>query len=153
MQQLASDHRGWETTSLESFVQIKPLFDHIEQLRLWAMNEPDKKSFESFCVAAGISSNMQEYLMTEDFMESCIEIARHTSSEIAFRKRFFRYFNAFRMIRYAHDMRDAYYPDVPVLEATKILAERLRFQLPTSSGVEEYLALYRELDKNAIQPG
>ena len=50
------------------------------------------------------------------------EIRRNVSSTEAFRKRLFRWFNAFRFLKFAQFASRNYYPRVPVLEAARDMA-------------------------------
>jgi glycosyltransferase involved in cell wall biosynthesis len=53
------------------------------------------------------------------------EIRDNTTSINQFRKRFFRWLNAFRFMKYMHYMREHGHPDIPVLEAARLLYEHI----------------------------
>jgi hypothetical protein len=150
MHQLDTGDAFWTTTSFSSFEEIKPLFQHVHALRLWAIQNKDEKSFVKCSSTMGMSQRVIDYLLAGDFLEKSIEIANHTSTEDAFAKRFFRYFNAFRMIKYTHYMKDVFYPDVPVFEASAKLASELKLPILSSPGIEELLTIFRQLDKKAL---
>ena len=98
-----------------------------------------------------LSKPMMEYLDKIEFLKNVRLVAEQTTSENAFRKRFFRFFNAFRMIRYMHEMRDLHYPDVPVTDAVcKLLIETgdNGTHLKTE---EDYLLELRKMDKAGYQ--
>ncbi|HUR29801.1 MAG TPA: hypothetical protein VMZ69_00145, partial [Saprospiraceae bacterium] len=66
----------------------------------------------------------------------------------SFQKRFFRYFNAFRMIQYMHYMRDHHHPDVPVMEAvTELFVETGLRPIPEMDG-QDSLEILRQEDRN-----
>jgi hypothetical protein len=68
------------------------------------------------------------------------------ASREAFVKRFFRWFNAFRLMKYTHFARDRFYPDIPVTRAAGWLLNELGISEDASSA-KELLLRYRNLDR------
>ena len=87
------------------------------------------------------------FLYSIDFIAHCRMILEHTNSPASFRQRFFRYFNAFMMIRYMHFMRDHQFPDVPVEMASRELAKEFSLTRRPEEDAEQLLYLFRKLDK------
>ena len=52
-----------------------------------------------------------------------MEIRSNTTNRSAFQKRFYRWFDPFLLMKYAHFSRDRYYSNVPVSAAAKWLLE------------------------------
>jgi hypothetical protein len=81
------------TYQFEAFRSLKILFDHLDSF----FKQP-AEIIESFI------QNLPEYfllfLQEDGFMEKISEINRHTASLSNFRKRFFNYFNAFKIVKY-----------------------------------------------------
>jgi hypothetical protein len=93
---------------------------------------------------------LQSFLEEQDFKGALEEIQRNSASGPAFRKRFWRWFNMFRIMKFLHYAREQGYPDIPVAEAA---AELLRVIDPESKGipsvgldVKKLLLIYRMLD-------
>ena len=77
------------------------------------------------------------------------ELARNTSNDKAFVKRFYAWFNLFMILRFVHYYRDKYEANIPVMEAAKRLLEILG----QKSGSYEAIALlekFREIEKVKI---
>ncbi len=70
-----------------------------------------------------LPASLMAYLEQENFMEKLRELRQHTASARAFEKRFFRWFDAFRAMQFAHFTRDNFYPSVPVELAASWLLE------------------------------
>ncbi|MGB0581120.1 MAG: glycosyltransferase [Limisphaerales bacterium] len=82
---------------LEAFRDLKQLFADV--------NSPTNKS------------PLREFLSEIRFEENLAEIRRQTSNDTAFQKRFFRWFDAFTLMKYVHHARDTKYGAPPVTEA------------------------------------
>ena len=66
-----------------------------------------------------LPSSVQTFLKQEDFSTKISEIQSNTSNEQAFTKRFFRWFDAFKAMKYIHFARDHFYPNLAVKDAVK----------------------------------
>jgi hypothetical protein len=93
---------------------------------------------------------LQSFLESQDFTGALDEIRANSASEAAFRKRFWRWFNMFRIMKFLHYAREHGYPDVPVGEAA---AELLRRIDPEGKGIpsvgtdpKKLLLIYRMLE-------
>ncbi|HUR31527.1 MAG TPA: hypothetical protein VMZ69_08830, partial [Saprospiraceae bacterium] len=143
MQQTKNSGDPWLTTNFQSFREIKILFDSIGEL--WIRRKSKEKGVQKHIPY--LSEGLRAFLHHIDFDVNVQQIAINTSTLISFRKRFFRYFNAFQMIKYMHYMRDRYHPDIHVVTAVKELmaeAGHLTSQEPTA---EDLLKLMRSLDR------
>lgn len=145
MQQIL-EGKIWMTRNFEIFLAIKPLFASIDQVREIILTG---HSSESLMEIAGIRRELFDFLMKENFWTALHEIASNTNSTASFKKRFFRYFNGFQMIRYMHYMRDHYYADVPVEMAAHHLLSVDIAQKDKIEKSEYYLELLRNSDRNA----
>ena len=93
---------------------------------------------------------LQEFLQTQGFEAALMEIRNNSSSPSAFRKRFWRWFNMFRIMKFLHFARERGFPDIPVGEAA---SELLRILDPEHTGIpsvgtdpKKLLLIYRMLD-------
>ncbi|MEM6321708.1 MAG: glycosyltransferase family 2 protein [Bacteroidota bacterium] len=90
--------------------------------------------------------SITDYLASLHFEERLAEIRGNTSNLTAFKKRFFRWFNAFQVMKYAHFARDHFYENIPVTEAARDLLSQLG--IPTvEEDVKRLLITFRKLDR------
>ncbi len=102
---------------------------------------------------------LQEFLESQEFAGALKEIRENCGSYPAFRKRFWRWFNMFRILKFLHFARDHGYPEMPV---EKVAAAFLPQVLPSDSGVKarqadlkaeknelkNLLSFYRSMDRS-----
>jgi len=92
-----------------------------------------------------IPETVQSFLDTIDFKENLINIKKNSKSENHFTEVFFKWFNAFKVLKYMHFARDNYYPDVIVFDgANKLL---VMTENNKKENLIELLELYREWDR------
>ncbi len=100
-------------------------------------------------------SDIDDSLIPEivfDFLESISwknkmnEIRQNSGSKEAFIGRFYHWFDAFLMMKFAHFSRDHKYPNIPVGNASKIVIDILEPSNSLSSNLE-FLTFFREMDK------
>jgi len=92
-----------------------------------------------------IPVTVQEFLNTIDFEENLTKIRKNSKSVAHFNEIFFKWFNAFKVLKYMHFARDKYYPDITIFEgANKLLTMTSQ---PTSVGLKELLEQYRVIDR------
>jgi len=151
MQQILEDQEKWVTTDFEIFRIIKPLFQSMDKLRAICMHDPQEDGYLKLQNELGLSSDVILYLQQMEFLDDCREVAKQTASRASFRRRFFRYFNSFRMIKYMHYMRDHHFPDVPVVEAVSRLAKEMKWTVPVVPNAHAYLKLFRHHDRENRQ--
>ncbi len=95
-----------------------------------------------------------QFLEQENFEEKIAEIRANTASPEAARKRFFRWFDPFRAMKFVHFARDHFYPNWPVERAAAawLLEQKSLPVLGQREGLEklsagDLLLIFRELDK------
>ncbi len=109
---LTYDFRVWEM--LKSFVATIP------QLRTIEVNATDFY----------LNPNHQvfiQFLNLNNFSEGLKEIRKNSTSPESFQKRFFVWFNAFRVLKLVHYIRDEQYPDQPIYNQARLMAESMHF--------------------------
>lgn len=107
----------------------------------------DEKEAESLFLAW--PPVLQEFLKEQFFLENWREIRLNSSRPETFQNRFYRWFNAFRLMKFLHFARERGFPDVPVCKAAKWLWSELG-QDGGGEGAKELLLKYRGF--NATQP-
>ena len=99
------------------FQDLRELFMHLDSLYT---QDPKDSAWLS-----GMPVVLREYLMTQGFWERLSEMQNHVASVATFRKRFFQWFNAFRVLKFIHWATANNYPKEPVqTAATQLLAWR-----------------------------
>jgi len=90
------------TYRVEAFRALKVFFDKIDSF----FKKPEKEIED--CI-----NDLPEYLLSflkeDGFLHKIEEINRHTASLLNFRKRFFLYFNAFKILKYLNFVHPAYF--------------------------------------------
>ena len=83
-----------------------------------------------------------------EFIEQIIpEIRQNSTNEKSFQKRFFRWFNAFRLMKYLNYARDESYGTAPVSTAARALLNEMGIAAENENAVE-LLRRYRQLDRD-----
>lgn len=85
-------------------------------------------------ILAGLPASIREFLEGQDFEENFVEIRANTSSQPAFQKRFFQWFDAFMVMKFVHFARDHFHPDVEVKEAAGWLLQTNGLLAQTEAG-------------------
>ena len=145
MEEMKRHGTQWDTHSFEIFKMIKPLFQSLEILRNSLLEEIRNENV--WRRIPGLDEKLVSYLIEINFTSEARLISDQTTSQSAFNKRLFRYFNAFQMIKYIHYMRDNHFPDVNVESAVCQLFIEKEYGDAVELSAEEYLIAMRKLDK------
>jgi len=91
------------TYQFEAFKSLKILFDNLDSF----FKQP-AETVESFI--KNLPDYIFHFLREDGFIEKVSEINRHTATPHSFRKRFFDYFNAFKIVKYLNFVHPEYLP-------------------------------------------
>jgi hypothetical protein len=91
-----------------------------------------------------IPETIQAFLDTIDFEENLINIKKNSKAEAHFTEVFFKWFNAFKVLKYMHFARDNYYPDVTIFDGANELLEMTSND--KNDDLKGLLVKYREID-------
>jgi len=94
----------------------------------------------------GVPESICTFLAEQDFDAALAEIRSHTSTPAAFTKRFFRWFDGFRAMKFVHHARDRFYGEEEVEVASAKLLDRLG-RLAAEGSINELLLAYRKLNR------
>jgi len=126
----------------EPFQMLQRLFRRTE-----ALFEPET---DPGSVLQGLPPLLLEFLSEQKFTQAVIEIRSNSASPAAFSKRFWRWFNMFRIMKFLHFAREGGYADVPVNQAASQLLKQID---PSGDGIPslgdnslKLLLIYRMLD-------
>src|SRR5205823_4029039 len=95
-----------------------------------------------------LPESIRSFLKPEVFQNAMQEVRENTSSEAAFRKRFFHWFNGFQAMKFIHHARDHFYGKRGVGEEAQRLLSLKGCSEPRLLSVREMLTVYRRLDRN-----
>ncbi|MDF1672873.1 MAG: glycosyltransferase [Vicingaceae bacterium] len=93
-----------------------------------------------------LPNSINQYLDEIDFQDNLLKVRRNSTSENHFVKLFFNWFNAFKVLKLMHYLRDNFYPDVNVFEGANALLELSNKESSVSH--RGLLVKYREIDQN-----
>ena len=99
---------------------------------------------ELFQKEVKLTESVQAFLDTIDYEENIQKIRKNSKSETHFTEVFFKWFNAFKVLKYMHFARDNYYPDVNVSEGANSLLALIN--KPAHNSNKELLLAYRAID-------
>ena len=126
------------TYNFQSFVDLKEMIQKIPLL-----HNQDPSSFIS-----AIPECPQEFLIdhVKDVIVLLQAIKRNTTTIKMMTKRFFRFFNAFMLMKYLHFARDNYYPDQPIINEVNKLNSKL-VSKTVINNIENALHVFRQMDR------
>jgi glycosyltransferase involved in cell wall biosynthesis len=133
---------NFKTYSLEAFVDIKSLLGQLSSLY-----EGDKDNTRQ--IVASLALPLREFLQTNSFLIEWESVKENSASFTTFRNRFFRWFNAFKVIKYLNFTADKYYEKQEVVQEAKKLPVRLGLVSPPDQP-SDLLKYYRKLDRTGF---
>ena len=129
---LEGEQRPYHTYPPQSFIEMKAFLNGLP-----AMYQGE---------AWEASPMLEDFLRRQGFEQKLSEMKGHSASYSTFLGRFFRWFNAFLVMKYLHFARSKGRADVPVAEAARWLLEE-RGPLPERDDVPSLLRQYRMVDR------
>jgi hypothetical protein len=134
---LLKNNMQYDTYAFEHFEILKSFFEMLPSI--YSLN------FES--IISLLPKPMAEFLKTVNFEKKWSELHRETSNFESFLKRFYRWFNAFMLMKFVHFSRDNFHPNVSVtLAANKLLSKTGQTEFDNE---KDLLLQYRKLDSGA----
>lgn len=127
---LTYDFRIWEL--LKKFRNIIPQLQELEINETEFSKQPDNLHFI-------------EFLNLNNFKNDLIEIRSNSTNADSFIKRFFVWFNAFRVLKLVHYLRDEQYPNTMIFDEAKKLSQLFYFGTE-SANTKELLIEFRKFE-------
>ena len=141
--------KKYETGKTEDFLTYNPELFTI--LTRFFKKIPDFFSGEETVVAPYILQNaplcLTEFLEKENFYVTIREIKANSASPVSFLKRFYRWFNMFRILKFLNTGKK-YYEDLPVNLAAAILLNKSGIINTSEDDPYKLLELFREWERN-----
>ena len=122
------------TYAPESFQDLRCFLSQVDTLFEGAIPDDLPESVSLFLDSVG-------------FQEKLAEIRSNVTTLKAFKLRFFRWFNAFLVMKFVHFARDHFYPDVEVTEAARWLLEAVYGEKCGHLDAKSLLEGFRALDQ------
>ncbi len=111
---MKGDSRLRSTYCFRSFIDLREFFRLIPVLYL---QNPESAG------DLGVSSPLKRFLKEDDFMDALTGIRSNSSSAVAFEKRFFQYFNAFKILKFQNFTHPQFYEYQDLNQAVADLKE------------------------------
>ena len=138
IRELLNTRSGYKTYHPELFEHLKVLCQDVPHL----FSEDETTVNDRFQSWPPVLRN---FLEENDFMGKWREIRSHSSKLETFQNRFYRWFNAFKLMKYLHFARDRGFPDVPVVEAASWLLREKK-----EKTAKELLMQFRRMDRGVL---
>ncbi len=137
---IESDDVAFMTYDIQGFIYLKDFFDIVMLLFDADMNTAKK-------IIANLHDGLQEFLVENEWIEKISEIKNNTASKDTFRKRFFNWFNMFRIVKYMNFIHSQHYlKKIPVGKAAADLLE-ITGKTALTGNVCELLNMYRDMER------
>lgn len=138
MEWMNSDHEQLLTYSPITFNDLKKVLAPLEAIYQGEIHEDQlPESFRSF-------------IEIESFKAKINDMIAKTSDFHTFRKRFYAWFDAFRVMKFVHHCRDNFYDNVSVNEASKWLLSNNFKSPPSKDDLGLLLEEYRKIDRDQL---
>lgn len=134
-----NDKKEIQTYDFRAFIDLKQLFDRLEDLF-----KIEKQTYDNFVEPLPLS--VKEYLKQISFFKALEEINSNSSNLKSFKNRFFKYFNALRILQYLNVTHEKYYKEIPVVKAAVDLLSRKKDVVELDA--RKVLMEYRLLEKD-----
>ncbi len=135
--------KAFLTYHFTSFINLKVLFDDIETLF-----KADNETIKSLSLKYHDSLNT--FLELNQYLDSLKNINSNTSQLDSFKKRFFQWFDAFKILKYLNFVHQNFYNKKLVIDSLKLYLQHSNRFTECDLDEKELLALLRNNEKNSI---
>ncbi len=125
---------------LQIFYDLKILFTNADDLFV-------KSDAEINTTLEQLSEALKSFLIKNNFIEALAEIRNQSTNKNKFQSRFFKWFNAFRILRFANYACEKYYQKNPVSQVANHLGFASGILKNSVSDERELLILYRKYER------
>lgn len=123
------------TYNLDSFLSLKNFFKDTETL--YQNNKFEKNKIDKI---------LYDFLLKNNFEKALKEINKNSSNLHTFKKRFYDWFNAFRVLKFMNFSHENYYKKISILTESKKLLNRIKPETKTDElSAKQILEIYRKL--------
>jgi hypothetical protein len=134
----AVTHPVFKTYNLQAFRELRELFSLTDQLGEYAHNITGN-------LYTSLPESVKLFIPADEWVSRIDEIRGNTSGSASFRKRFFGWFNMFRIVKYLNYVHLNHFDKKPVADCA---GELLMMNGIDASDPEKLLRIYRSLEKD-----
>ena len=134
------NNRKLDTYHIKTFLDLKEFYTKLNLVE-------DYNSLNN-SLLDDLSSPIVEFANSIKLLENIERIKRNSSNIETFKSNFHQWFDGFKVLKYVHFARDHFYPNIPVLEASKLLFEVNDWKFEGETA-KDYLLHFRELDRKS----
>jgi hypothetical protein len=144
---LNSEEPGLKTYAPECFLALRELFRIVPELFKATRDDIGGRM-------KPLPESMKAFLMEHQVTESVMEISANCGSPDTFNKRFYRWFDAFRVIKYLNYASRNFYPQIAVGEAAKHFLSVTEQMVNTEKFTNlELLRVFRKMERGDLNSG
>ncbi|MFN8239901.1 MAG: hypothetical protein U0X39_04015 [Bacteroidales bacterium] len=136
---LGSEDNTYYTYNPRAFEDLGSLFNLLP--RLFNCSAEELENLKNT-----LSTPVAEYLVSIDWIDRIMEIRENTSTYQAFKKRFFEWFNMFRIVKFLNNSHKAHYSKIDSVTAAMKIASEIIKETPPDDNVK-LLELLREIER------
>jgi hypothetical protein len=131
--------KNFLTYNIEAFKELRHFFSLTGELY-----RSDKSEIIAF--RNSLPHGLETFLLEDEFLETVTEIKENTSGIDSFRKRFFAWFNMFRIIKYLNHVSSGLFVKHAVTEQAQVLLEIIGKKTDYATP-QELLECYRSMER------
>jgi len=99
-------------------------------------------------IISTVPLSIKKFLSEIDFEDNLVKIRSNCSTSNQFVKAFYQWFNGFTVLKYVHFVRDNFYENIEILQATNWLMEQLSLTQSKISDKKKALEILKDLDRS-----
>jgi len=124
--------------NFQAFLDLKEFLIRIDHLF-----KSDKQKYEGFIIH--LPESIRYFLINNDFYNKLSEINQNCSTYQTFRKRFYYWFNAFKILKYLNFSHEDFYSKVSIIKSANELLRYKKFEKYISNDAGKLLEVYRKV--------
>lgn len=142
IRKLADTKNGYKTYNLNAFVELNCFFSKLEAF----FKCHDEELLQHYFLLPG---SVRIFISTDEWIQRITEIRSNTSSFNSFRKRFFAWFNMFRIVKYLNLTHQDHFNKMPVEESAAELLRYMGMEIKSANS-SDLLTVYRSFEKGEL---
>lgn len=137
---IANSNEDFLTYDFRAFTDLQKFFKILDQLYKLPTNELAEILYQ-------LPLPIVDFLSNNDIHSALEEINENSSSLKTFRKRFFDWFNAFRILKYLNVTTEKFYPKMELIGEAEKLLIILKKDIPVNRNGKIFLELFRNMER------
>jgi glycosyltransferase involved in cell wall biosynthesis len=134
-----ADNPALFTYNLKAFNDLRLCFEMTDRLYSCKTDELS----DCYCF---LPEGVKTFITEREWVEKLIEVKENTSGYPSFKKRFFSWFNMFKVVKYLNFVHQEYYEKQPVAEAAFVLLDRIGVIFDSENSVD-LLNQFRSMER------